>query len=158
MAVLVDANVILDVLEDDPKWANWSIDMLDRCGGQGPLAINAIIYAEVSIGFERIEELEEALGEAGFKMLPIPKEALFLAGKVYLDYRRRGGAKTAPLPDFFIGAHAEVEELALQTRDPKRYRTYFPRLELITPEGARMPSEGPTECNTQCTADGGFLT
>ena len=109
--------------------------MLERCGEQGPLAINAIIYAEVSIGFERIEELEEALGEVGFKMLPIPKEALFLAGKVDLDCRRRGGAKTAPLPGFFIGAHAAVEKLALLTRDPKRYRTYFPRLELITPEG-----------------------
>jgi len=133
--VLVDANVILDVFGDDPTWADWSQGMLEQCAQGGPLFINSCIYAEVSIGFQRIEELEAALGEADFRMLAIPKEALFLAGKVFLRYRRQGGKKLAPLPDFFIGAHAVVADVPLLTRDAKRFGTYFPRLNLIAPRG-----------------------
>jgi predicted nucleic acid-binding protein len=131
--VLVDANVILDVFGNDPTWADWSQGMLEQCAQEGPLFINPVIYAEVSIGFERIEEFETALGTAGFRMLAIPKEALFLAGKVFLRYRRQGGMKVAPLPDFFIGGHAVVADLPLLTRDAKRFRSYFPRIKLIAP-------------------------
>jgi hypothetical protein len=133
MGMLVDANVILDVFEDDPTWADWSQEMLDQCAQESSLYINPVIYAEVSVGFERIEELEAALEAAGFGMLAIPKEALFLAGKVFLRYRRQGGKKLAPLPDFFIGAHAAVADLPLLTRDAKRFRTYFPRLKVVHP-------------------------
>jgi hypothetical protein len=134
MTVLVDANVILDVFENDSQWADWSTGMLERYSQPGPLVINPIIYSEVSIGFTRIEEVETALNTAGIRMLSIPKEALFLAGKVFLDYRRKGGTKAAPLPDFFIGAHASVSNFALLTRDTKRLQTYFPRLRLIAPD------------------------
>ena len=131
--VLVDSNVLLDIFEDDKHWANWSESTLNGYASSYTLAINAVIYAEVSIGFARIEEMEAAIVEGGFRLLEIPKEALFLAGKVFLAYRRQGGQRRSPLPDFFIGAHAAVAGMTLITRDPKRYRSYFPRLQLVAP-------------------------
>lgn len=131
--VLVDTNVLLDVFLDDPKWSRWSIEALDAANARGQLAINAVIYAEVSLAFARIEELERALTEAAVTMEPIPREALFLAGKAFLDYRKRHGSKTNILPDFFVGAHAAVVEMPILTRDVGRYRSYFPTVELITP-------------------------
>jgi len=130
---LVDSNVLLDVLTEDPIWFEWSSSALARCAEEGSLAINPLIYAEVSIGFERIEEMDEVLDPASFQRLPLPWEAAFLAGKCFLRYRRRGGARSSTLPDFYIGAHALVEGLTLVTRDASRYRTYFPRLPLVTP-------------------------
>jgi predicted nucleic acid-binding protein len=119
--IIVDANVILDIFLDDPQWANWSEMILNQHGATHDLYINPIIYTEVSIGFNRIEELERAIEKAGFQMLPLPKEALFLAGKVFLQYKRNQGTKLSPLPDFFIGAHAAVLNVALITRDVARY-------------------------------------
>lgn len=133
MSVLIDSNVLLDVLTDDPRWFSWSADALAEQAERDILAINPIIYAEVSIGFDRIEELDVALPAATFHRLPLPWEAAFLAGKCYLKYRKRGGARSAPLPDFYIGAHASIAGMALLTRDAARYRTYFPRLALICP-------------------------
>jgi hypothetical protein len=130
---LVDSNVLLDVLTDDPRWGAWSAAALERCANSGRLYINAIIYAEVSIGFESIEEFEEALPPESFGRLHVPLEAAFLAGKTFLRYRRRAGIQTSPLPDFFIGTHAAVAGLRLLTRDARRHRTYFPSLELATP-------------------------
>ena len=130
---LVDSNVLLDVLTEDVRWFAWSSEALARRAGESALVINPIIYAEVSIGFARIEELDEALKAAGFERRPLPWEAAFLAGKCFQRYRRRGGARTSTLPDFYIGAHAAVSGLALLTRDAARYRTYFPRLEVISP-------------------------
>ncbi len=131
--VLADTSVVLDVLQDDPRWCAWSLSALREGARQGRLFIDPIIYAEVSVGFARIEELERAINDAGLAMLPIPKEALFLAAKAYLRYRRQRGTKTAPLPDFFIGAHAAVEGLTLVTRDPRRVREYFPTVRLMAP-------------------------
>ena len=131
--VLVDSNVLLGVLEDDPVWFPWSSQHLAACAEESTLVINPIIYAEVSIGFRRIEELEAVLPADTFERRPLPWEAAFLAGKSYLAYRRSGGARRSPLPDFFIGAHAAVEGLTLLTRDAGRYRTYYPRLRLIAP-------------------------
>lgn len=135
-AVLVDSNVILDVLTEDPTWYEWSAAALELHAGATVLVLNPIIYAEVSIRFERIEELEEALPSEDFRRDPLPWEAAFLAGKAFVTYRRQGGARKAPLPDFYIGAHAAVREMALLTRDPARYRTYFPTVRLLTPEAA----------------------
>ncbi len=132
-AVLVDSNIILDVFLNDPDWADWSETALEKISHQAILYINAIIYSEVSIGFVRIEDLEGAMAKAGFLMLEIPKEALFLAGKAYFQYKKEGGAKRSPLPDFYIGAQAAVLQLDLLTRDTSRYRTYFPSVRLITP-------------------------
>lgn len=131
--VLVDSNVILDLFLNDPKWADWSETTLEEYACRTTLFINSIVYSEISIGFERIEDLESAVSKAGFQILEIPKEALFLAGKVFLKYKRRKGIKRAPLPDFYIGAQAAVLHLALITRDVSRYRSYFPTVELITP-------------------------
>lgn len=131
---LVDSNVLLDVLTEDPRWGGWSSAALERCADGGPLFINAIVYAEVSIGFETIEEFEEALPPESFGRLHLPLEAAFAAGKAFLRYRRRKGIRTSPLPDFFIGAHAAVAGLRLLTRDGRRYRTYFPSLELLAPD------------------------
>jgi len=133
-SVLVDSNVILDVVEDDPQWCDWSLDVLNQYSETHQLIINPVIYAEVSISFERIEEFEEVLSSGGLKMVPIPKEALFLAGKVFIRYRRKQGVKTIPLPDFFIGAHAAVADVALLTRDKKRFRHYFPSVKLVSPK------------------------
>ena len=131
--VLVDSNVILDVYTDDALWADWSESVLNQYHTSHILYINPVIYAEISIGFDRIEDLESSIMASDFKFLPIPKEALFLAGKAFLQYQRRQGNKTSPLPDFFIGAHAAVADLLLMTRDPARMRTYFPTVPLITP-------------------------
>jgi predicted nucleic acid-binding protein len=133
-SVLVDSNVILDVVEDDPQWCEWSLLVLNQYSETHQLIINPVIYAEVSISFERIEEFEEVLGSGGFKMVPIPKEALFLAGKAFIRYRRKQGIKTTPLPDFFIGAHAAVADVALLTRDKKRFKNYFPSVRLVSPK------------------------
>jgi predicted nucleic acid-binding protein len=130
---LVDSNVLLDVLTEDARWFAWSSEALARRAGESALVINPIIYAEVSIGFARIEELDDALNTASFERRPLPWEAAFLAGKCFQRYRRRGGARTSTLPDFYIGAHAAVLGLALLTRDAARYRTYFPRLGVISP-------------------------
>ena len=130
---LVDSNVILDVLTEDPRWDAWSAAALAQAANEGPVYINPIIYAEVSIGVATIEEMEEVLPAASFPRLPIPLEAAFLAGKAFLRYRKRKGTKITPLPDFFIGAHAAVAGLRLLTRDSRRYRTYFPTLEIIAP-------------------------
>jgi predicted nucleic acid-binding protein len=131
--VLVDSNVLLDLLTEDPQWFSWSADALARCADESTLGINPIIYAEVSIGFERIEDLEDALARDQFDRLPLPWEAAFLAGKCFSRYRKRGGHKSSPLPDFYIGAHAAVAGMTLLTRDASRYRTYFPKLRLIAP-------------------------
>lgn len=130
---LVDANVLLDVLTEDPQWCDWSAAKLDTCAASGEVCINPIIYAEVSVGFERIEDLDEALAPDIFTRLALPWDAGFLAGKAFLKYRRASGARTSPLPDFYIGAHAAIDGMALLTRDAKRYRTYFPTLELFCP-------------------------
>lgn len=132
--VLVDSNVILDLVTDDPRWGDWSEQMLKHYAGIGTLYINDMVYTEVSIGFQRIEELDQILSSGGFSYLPLPREALFLAGKVFLKYRRAGGVRSSSLPDFFIGAHAAVSNLLLLTRDKARYQTYFPVIELITPD------------------------
>jgi hypothetical protein len=132
--ILVDTNVLLDVLQDDPKWASWSQEQLEAASVIDRLAINPVIYSELSIAFERIEELEAVLAEANLSMEPLPREALFLAGKVFLNYRRRQGIKQGVLPDFYIGAHAAVVDCAILTRDVRRYRSYFPTVRLIAPE------------------------
>ena len=131
--VLVDSNVILDVFLDDPNWAEWSQSKLDEFSSMTKLFINSIVYSEVSIGFERIEELESALLRGGFQLLEIPKEALFLAGKTFLKYRKTRGIKRSPLPDFYIGAQAAIFKMELITRDTSRYRNYFPTVKLISP-------------------------
>jgi predicted nucleic acid-binding protein len=130
---LVDSNVLLDLLTEDEAWCEWSSSALARCADEGSLAINPLIYAEVSVGFERIEELERALPSEVFHRVPLPWEAAFLAGKSFLDYRRRGVAKSSPLPDFYIGAHAAVSGFRLLSRDAARYRTYFPTVDLVAP-------------------------
>ena len=129
--ILVDSNVILDVFLDDRQWGNWSESMLEEYSNQTQLYINPIIYSEISIGFRKIEELEYSISEAGFQLIEIPKEALFLAGKAFIKYKRRKGVKDSPLPDFFIGAQAAVLGLDLLTRDVSRYRSYFPTVKLI---------------------------
>jgi predicted nucleic acid-binding protein len=131
--VLVDSNVLLDIITEDDAWFEWSRDALERCAEENSVCINPVIYAEVSIGFERIEAMEAALPTELIERLPIPYEAAFLAGKCFLDYRRCGGKRSAPLPDFFIGAHAAVGMMTLLTRDARRYRTYFPKVTLISP-------------------------
>lgn len=133
-ATLIDSNVLIDILVGDPLWSGWSdrafIDALE----DGVVFVNQVVYAEVSMGFPTVEECEWALEAQGIERIPLPWPAAFLAGRAFLDYRRRGGTKRSPLPDFFIGAHAAVEGLRLLTRDAPRYRTYFPTVELIAPE------------------------
>lgn len=132
--VLVDTNVLLDVLQDDPQWADWSQGQLEAASLTGSLAINAVIYSELSMAFARIEELEAVLSDASLGVETIPREALFLAGKAFLMYRRsRKGTKQGVLPDFYIGAHAAVSGLPILTRDVSRYRSYFPTVKLIAP-------------------------
>jgi predicted nucleic acid-binding protein len=132
-AVLVDSNVLLDIATNDARWADWSARALAECADCTALIINPIVYAEVSIGFSTIEALDAALPSTFYEREALPWEAGFLAGKCYLSYRRRGGQRTAPLPDFYIGAHAAIEGLALLTRDVARYRTYFSKLEILGP-------------------------
>ena len=131
--VLVDTNVLLDVIMQDEEWLDWSASALERAAASSRLITNPIIYAEMSMGYERIEDLESAVPAAWLERRALPWEAAFLAGKCYLRYRKRGGNRTSPLPDFYIGAHAAVEGLTLLTRDPRRYRTYFPKLPIIAP-------------------------
>ncbi len=131
--ILVDTNVLLDVFEDDPDWSDWSQQQLDCACAIDSLAINPVIYSELSIGFARIEELEAVIEEASLAIEDIPREALFLAGKAYVRYRRSRGTKRSVLPDFYIGAHAAVMQWPLLTRDVGRYRAYFPTLSLIAP-------------------------
>ena len=131
---LVDSNVILDILTEDPTWQDWSTGALADAAEAGPLYINPIVYSEVSIRFTTVEALEEALPPQDYRRQPIPWPAAFLAGKVFLDYRRNKGTKATTLPDFFIGAHAAIGGLNLLTRDVGRYRTYFPTVTLIVPE------------------------
>lgn len=130
---LVDSNVLLDLFTRDPEWYDWSAAALAGAAESSVLVINPIIYAEVSVRFERVEELEEALPPTMFRRAPLPWEAGFLAGKCFLAYRRAGGGHRSPLPDFYIGAHAAVAGLRLLTRDATRYRTYFPRLPIVAP-------------------------
>ena len=131
--ILVDSCVLLDLFTDDPEWAGWSEKILGQYSQTNTLYINSIIYTEVSIGFNLIEEVEAAIEQAGIKVLEIPREALFLAGKVFLNYRKSKGTKHSTLPDFYIGAHAIVSTLDLITRDITKFNTYFPNLNLIYP-------------------------
>jgi len=131
---LIDTNVLLDLVTNDPNWADWSVAQLEAASLNGPLLINDVVYAELAVRYDRIEHLEEFVDEAGLVITPMPRAALFLAGKVFTQYRRSGGSRTGVLPDFFIGAHAAVNELPLLTRDVGRYRTYFPSLKLISPD------------------------
>jgi predicted nucleic acid-binding protein len=131
---LIDSNVLIDLLVDDPKWSDWSLAHLEQAALRGPLLINDIVYAETSTRYPAIEDFESALHVGGVTVVPTPRMALFLAGKAFTKYRRDGGIRTGVLPDFFIGAHAAVEELPLLTRDARRYRHYFPTVMLIAPE------------------------
>jgi hypothetical protein len=131
--VLVDSSVILDVATEDPRWYGWSSRHLEDIAERHTLVINPIIYAEVSVGFARIEDLDVALPADFFRREPLPWGAAFLAGRCFLRYRRGRGSKRSPLPDLFIGAHAAIRGMVLLTRDPRRYRTHFPTLQLITP-------------------------
>jgi len=133
-AMLVDSNVLLDVMTEDPRWLSWSAQAIEQAADSYRLVINPVIYAEVSMRYSQIEELDAALPKAMFDREAIPYPAAFLAAKAFLAYRRRGGTKRSPLPDFFIGAHAAVAGYRLMTRDPARYHTYFTGLTLIAPD------------------------
>jgi predicted nucleic acid-binding protein len=130
---LIDTNVLLDIVTDDPVWAEWSIGRLDAAAMKGPLIINDVVYAELSVRFETIEALEVVLADSAITVTAMPRAALFLAGKVFQRLRASGGKSSGVLPDFFIGAHAAVTGLTLLTRDARRYRRYFPTVELVTP-------------------------
>lgn len=132
--ILVDSNVLLDIFTEDPVWFDWSAGTLGDCASRAQLCVDPVIYAEVSVGFDRVEECDDALPTADFTRLALPWESAFLAGKAFLRYRRAGGARASPLPDFFIGAHAAIAGLPLLTRDARRYRSYFPAVRLICPE------------------------
>jgi predicted nucleic acid-binding protein len=131
---LVDTNILLDVLSDDPNWRAWSVNQLEQRSSQGSLLINDVIYAELSSRFSTEDLLDRKVSELNVALQRMPKRALFLAGHVYERYRRNGGTRSGVLPDFFIGAHAQVARWPLLTRDVRRYRTYFPDVELITPD------------------------
>jgi len=133
VVTLVDSSVLLDVVTDDPTWGPWSSQALATQADIGELAVSPIVYAEVSVRFSRIEDLEEALPRELFRRAPLPWEAAFLAGKCHVRYRKKGGVRASPLPDFFIGAHAAVLGWTLLTRHPDRVRSYFPGLRLIAP-------------------------
>ncbi len=130
---LIDTNVLLDLVTDDANWVEWSQGQLEAASLRGPLLINDVVYAEFSVGFRRIEEVDGVLATARIETATIPREALFLAGKVFQRYRSAGGARASVLPDFFIGAHAATAQLPLLTRDVRRYRRYFPTVELLAP-------------------------
>jgi predicted nucleic acid-binding protein len=131
--ILVDTNVLIDVLEDDAQWAEWSVAQLRAHSKIHELGINAIVYAELCLAFERLEELDDAVMRLGLKLLEIPRPALFLAGRAFLAYRKAGGTRSNVLADFFIGAHAAVAGVAILTRDARRYATYFPAVRLLLP-------------------------
>lgn len=130
---LVDSNILFDILSDDQEWMDWSAAMLAEAGNRGPVVINPIIFAEVSVRYDRIEDVEAALPRDYFVRAALPWDAGFLAAKCFVKYRQRGGTRRSPLPDFYIGAHAAVSGLTLLTRDPRRYQRYFPTLTLIAP-------------------------
>jgi predicted nucleic acid-binding protein len=132
-ATFVDSNVILDIITEDAEWLDWSADALERSAEAGRLVINPIVYAEVAAGFTTVEDLDDSVPEDYFTREPLPWDAAFLAGHAFLKYRKQGGARVHPFPDFYIGAHAAVAGYTLLTRDPRRYRTYFPKLRLIAP-------------------------
>ncbi|MDX6240732.1 MAG: hypothetical protein QOG10_5552 [Kribbellaceae bacterium] len=132
-STLVDACVLLDLTTDDPKWADWSAAALAQAADEGPLIINPIVYAEVSVDFSSIEDLDEVLSGADLRREPLPFEAGFLAGKAFVAYRRRGGTRRSPIADFYLGAHAAIGGHRLLTRDDGRYSTYFPTVQLIVP-------------------------
>ena len=132
--IFIDSCVLLDLFTNDLNWAEWSENILEQYSHTNTLYINSIVYTEVSIGFNKIEELEIAISELDIKVLEIPREALFLTGKTFLKYRKNKGTKNSPLPDFFIGAHASVSNFDLVTRDTDKYKTYFPQVKLINPE------------------------
>jgi hypothetical protein len=131
--ILVDTNVLLDLVTDDPNWLEWSLARLEEAALDGPVFINDVVYAEISIRYARIEDLDAMLANALIDIAPTPRPALFLAGRVFQQYRAAGGVRTGVLPDFFIGAHAAIEGWALLTRDARRYRRYFPKLRLVAP-------------------------
>jgi len=131
--ILVDTNVLLDLVTDDPDWAEWSLARLEEAAMAGPIFINDVVYAEMSIRYDRIEDLDAMLALSGIEMTPTPRPALFLAGKAFRQYRMAGGTRTGVPPDFFIGAHAAIERWPLLTRDTSRYRSYFPTVSLIGP-------------------------
>lgn len=133
MSTLVDSNVIIDVLSEDPRWFEWSAAALAAATERSALCINPIVYAEVAVGYSSAAAVDSVLPEDRFERLPLPFEAAYLAGRAYLAYRRKGGTRSSPLPDFYIGAHAVAEGHTLLTRDPARYRTYFPKLRLVSP-------------------------
>lgn len=135
-ATLVDSSVLIDVLADDPVWADWSIDQLEKQGQRGPLVINPLILAEISSRYERADDLEAALAGLPLVREHLPWDAAYLAGQAFRVYRLGDGVKTSPMPDFYIGAHALVRGMCLLTRDVKRYRRYFPRLSIVGPEDA----------------------
>jgi predicted nucleic acid-binding protein len=134
--VLIDSNILIDVLTEDPNWFGWSAEQLEQLGNRHILYINEIVYAEVSMSFNEIEEFEQALPSHLFKRLQLPWEAAFLAGKAFLKYRKNRGTRTTALPDFFIGAHAAIDNLILLTRDGKRFQHYFPKLKVISPNAS----------------------
>lgn len=133
LVTLVDSNVLVDVLTEDEEWSDWSSSMLAEAADGGLLAINPIIYAELSVAFNRIEDLDALLPADYYIRAALPWEAAFVAGKAFVRYKRRSGTRRSPLPDFYIGAHAAVSGMTLLTRDPGRYRTYFPKLRMISP-------------------------
>lgn len=133
--ILVDTNVLIDILTDDPVWADWSVRQLRAQAQVHDLAINPVIYAELSLAFESVDAVDEVVDELGLGFQELPRPALFLAGRAFVQYRREGGTKSNVLPDFFIGAHAAVLDCAILTRDGRRYRSYFPRVALVAPEG-----------------------
>lgn len=132
-STLVDSNVLIDLFDEASEWREWSDAMLTRAASRGPLVINPIVFAEVAAGFDRLEDVDAALPESYVRREPLPWEAAFLAGRAFVQYRRRGGTLSAPLPDFYIGAHAAVAGHTLLTRDARRYRHYFPRLKVVAP-------------------------
>lgn len=131
--VLIDSCVLLDLFTDNANWAGWSEKILEQYSQTNTLYINSIVYTEVSVGFNKIEEVDNAISELGIKVLEMTREALFLTGKIFLEYRRNNGTKASPLPDFFIGAHAAVSNLDLITRDLGKFKTYFPNVNLVSP-------------------------
>lgn len=130
---LVDTSVLLDVVNEDPRWFDWSARELEKAADSGDLGINPIIFAEISVQFDRIEEIDEVIPPGVFRRLALPWEAAFLAGKCFRRYRKKGGSKTSLLPDFYIGAHAAVSGFTFLTRDERRYTSYFPRLDIVSP-------------------------
>ena len=131
---LVDTCILLDIVQPDPSWLDWSLDQLELAANRGPLLINPVIYAEFAAGYPSIESAEVALAGFGTRLEELPREALFLAGKAYRQYRERGGTRSGVLADFFVGAHAAVRDIPVLTRDTSRIRTYFPTVALISPQ------------------------